>query len=166
MKLLKIITYPDPRLKRKCCLVDLDKNLPDIQKLANKMFDTIKFFQVHSISSVQVGVGFRMFVVDYEGTKTTFINPELINFFDEVECEERCLSFPKLCGYSKRFNKIQIKYFDFEGKELFLEAENELAHIIQHNMDHLNGFLFVDKLSRIKKEMILKRLRKIGKIKS
>lgn len=165
-KPLKILTYPNQKLRRKSLPIKVDRHLSDIQKLIDQMFKTMKFFNGVGLAAPQVGVGFRVIVVDIQDGKMeplALINPEIVKIDGEVETEEGCLSFPQMNGFIKRSQKIAVKYLDYNGEEKILEADGLLSICIQHEIDHLNGILFIDRVSRLKREMILKRVKKLGR---
>lgn len=166
-KPFKILTFPNLKLRRKCIPVDPTKNLSEIQTLIDQMFKTMIFYKGIGLAAPQIGVGFRVFVVDLQNGKTepmSFINPKIIEMDGKMESLEGCLSFPQAFGYVERNAKIVVNYLDYNGQEKTLQAEGLLAACIQHEIEHLDGVLFIDKLSRLKKEMILKRFKKIGRL--
>lgn len=166
-KNLRILIYPNEKLRKKCALVDLEKDLPNIQKLIDLMFQTMKFFGGIGLSAPQIGVGFQVCVVDLQDGSTlphAFINPKIVQFEGKVESEEGCLSFPGMRGHVERFSKIEVEYYNYNGSKQTLVAEGLLAICLQHEIDHLSGILFIDKVSNLKRNLILKRLKKIGRL--
>ncbi len=180
---LKIITFPDPVLKKKALPVVTFNE--DLALLAKNMLYTMYHAPGVGLAAPQVNKSIRMFVidVDFDREKITnaddsitynlsnfsprvFINPEIIKKEGELIYEEGCLSVPGIYEKVNRFEKIQVKYFDLFGKEQFLDAEGLLSVCIQHETDHLDGIVFIEKLSMLKKTMITKKLIKEKKSKS
>ncbi|MEM8950097.1 MAG: peptide deformylase [Pseudomonadota bacterium] len=164
MAKLDIILAPDSRLTTPCEPVDgVDGPL---KKLMDDMLDTMYAAPGIGLAAPQVGVLKRFFVVDV-GEKDArdprfFINPEITSRSDVKSVyEEGCLSLPKQFGDVERAEAIGLRYQDRTGKERSLEADGMLARCIQHEMDHLDGILFVDHLSALKRRMILRRMAKV-----
>lgn len=164
MALLDIILAPDSRLTTQCAPVDeIDSTL---KRLMDDMLETMYAAPGIGLAAPQVGVLKRFFVVDV-GEKDArdprfFINPEIINRSEgKAIYEEGCLSLPKQFGDVERAEAISIRYLDRNGTEQTLDADGMLARCIQHELDHLDGILFVDHLSALKRRMILRRMTKI-----
>ncbi|MDP6352212.1 MAG: peptide deformylase [Alphaproteobacteria bacterium] len=164
MALLPIIIAPDPRLKAVCEPVsEVDGT---IRKLMDDMLETMYFAPGIGLAAPQVGVPKRVIVVDCARQEEPpaplrMADPELIRVGDEEVCrEEGCLSFPEHFAEVDRRGRIGVRYRDETDSEREIEVEGLLAACIQHEMDHLDGILFVDYLSKIKRGMIL---RKLGK---
>ena len=158
----KIIIEPDPILRRKCeRLENIDDN---IKKLMNDMLETMYDAPGIGLAAIQVGVLKRIVVIDIskepEKKKPLFlINPEITYKSKNTSTyEEGCLSLPGQFAEIERPAECHIKYIDYEGKANNLEATGLLATCIQHEVDHLNGVLFIDYLSKLKKDMIIKKL--------
>ncbi len=120
-----------------------------IKILAEDMFDTMHKFDGLGLAGVQVGILKRIIVIDlYDGeSKFALINPEIVSVGEEqVEIEEGCLSFPYQFGKVKRYSKVTVKAQDLDGNNVTLEAEGLLAQALQHEIDHLNGEVFKDKI--------------------
>jgi peptide deformylase len=178
MTILPIIIAPDPRLKEKSAPVE--KITPEILSLMEDMLDTMYASNGIGLAAVQVGVLKRIIVVDTEwgspryreegvprtegfapGNPIRMINPEVIAASPEFSSyNEGCLSFPGQYSDVDRPATVTIRYMDEHGKAQTLKAEGLLATCVQHEMDHLEGIVFVDHISRLKREMILKRLKK------
>ena len=162
MAILPIITAPDPRLKTQSTPVD-DVN-DEMRALMDDMLETMYDAPGIGLAAIQVGVAKRIIVMDLsdkdeEPAPRYFVNPEIIWTSDDLApYEEGCLSVPEFYEDVERPSQAHIKYLDYEGKEQILEAEGLLATCIQHEMDHLNGVLFIDHLSRLKRSVILKKL--------
>lgn len=164
MAILPIITAPDPRLKLKSKRVE--KVDDGIRRLLDDMLATMYAAPGVGLAAIQVGVAKRLIVIDVardgEDRKPLFlVNPEIVwASDDETVCEEGCLSLPEQYAEVKRPKAIRIQHLDYFGDLRELEADGLLAVCIQHEMDHLEGVLFVDHLSSLKRNMILRRLSK------
>lgn len=145
--MLRVITYDDSILKHKSeNVVDVDEN---IIATVEEMFETMYFSNGIGLAAVQVGILKRIIVVDVpKFGRHALINPVIIDSSLETSVyEEGCLSLPGIAGEVERPKKIEIKYLDLKGKEKTLKADGLLATCIQHEIDHLDGILFIDKLS-------------------
>jgi peptide deformylase len=164
MALLKIINYPDPRLRTKGKPVT---NFDDaLVKLKDDMLETMYAAPGVGLAAVQIGQYKRMLVIDVSEEKDAaqcFINPEIIASDGEIKTEEGCLSVPAIYESVKRFETVTIKAQDEYGEYFELEAEGLLSVCIQHEMDHLEGKLFVDYLSQMKQVRIRKKMEKLRK---
>jgi len=156
---LKILKYPDPILKKRC--EKIKEITPEIRELALDMTETLTKNQGAGLAAPQVGVLKRIIVVQLgEGTKA-FVNPEIIKKTKEAEIfEEGCLSFPGVYLKIKRAKGVEIKAIDLDGKEIQIKTKGLVARIFQHEIDHLDGVLFVDRIPfwrrwRIKKNFPL-----------
>lgn len=161
MALLPILHYPDPRLHKVAAPV---KRVDDkIRKLINDMAETMYAAPGIGLAATQIDVHQRLIVIDISETHDdlqVFINPEIIRAEGEAESEEGCLSVPGVYEKVARAAKITVSALDGHGKLRSLEAEGLLAVCIQHEMDHLVGRVFVEKLSRLKQQRIAARLSK------
>jgi peptide deformylase len=159
MALLQILHYPDPRLHKVAALV---KRVDDkISKLIKDMADTMYAAPGIGLAATQVDVHLRLLVIDISETHDqlqVFINPELISAEGEAECEEGCLSVPGIYEKVTRAARIVVSALDERGKQRTVEADGLLAVCIQHEMDHLVGRVFVEKLSRLKQQRITAKL--------
>ena len=121
------------------------------------------------LAAPQVGLDMRIFIVDAaareeEKTPITMINPKIISIKDDlVPYEEGCLSFPEHFAEIDRPNKLKIEYIDENNKKKILSTDGFNSRIIQHELDHLNGILFVDHLSRLKRDVIIRKMKKFKK---
>ena len=160
--LRKILTEPDPILRKKC--EPLEKVDEETKKLMDDMLETMYAAPGIGLAAIQVGILKRLVVIDIskeeEKKKPIFlINPQIIHQSKETSVyEEGCLSLPGQFAEIERPAECTIKYIDYNGKEKDLKAEGLLATCIQHEVDHLNGVLFIDYLSKLKKDMIIKKL--------
>ena len=160
--LRKILTEPDPILRKKCeALETVDA---DTKKLMDDMLETMYAAPGIGLAAIQVGNLKRLVVIDIskaeEKKKPIFlINPEILHRSKKTSVyEEGCLSLPGQFAEIERPSECIVKYIDYDGKEKELKAEGLLATCIQHEVDHLNGVLFIDYLSKLKKDMIIKKL--------
>jgi len=164
MTIRKILTEPDPFLRQKS--IKVDQVNKEIRSLMDDMLETMYNAPGIGLAAIQIGVPKRVIVMDLsrEDEKKTplyFVNPEIItNSNNDAAYEEGCLSVPGQFAEINRPDKCKIKYLDYDGNKKILDAEGLLATCIQHEMDHLEGILFIDYLSKLKKSMIVKKLSK------
>ena len=167
MVLRKILTEPNKILRQKSQPVEQVNK--DIQKLMDDMLETMYAAPGIGLAAIQVGVPKRVIVMDIdqkEGKKNPmfFINPEIIEKAENYSTyEEGCLSVPGQFAEIDRPEKCYVRYLDYNGQKKEIKAEGMLATCIQHEMDHLEGILFIDYLSKLKKTMIIKKLSKTKK---
>ena len=160
--LRKILIEPDPILRKKC--EPLEQVNADTKKLMDDMLETMYAAPGIGLAAVQVGVLKRLVVIDISKDKETkqpifLINPQIIHQSKKTSVyEEGCLSLPGQFAEIERPAECNLKYIDYNGKEKELKADGLLATCIQHEVDHLNGILFIDYLSKLKKDMIIKKL--------
>jgi peptide deformylase len=161
MPLLPILRYPDPRLHKVAAEVtQVDDN---IRKLIKDMAQTMYAAPGIGLAAPQVDVHKRIIVMDITETHDqlrVFINPRLLEASGEAECEEGCLSVPGIYEKVRRAERVTVSALDQRGEPFTLEAEGLLAVCIQHEMDHLEGKVFVEYLSRLKQQRILGKLKK------
>ena len=161
MGLLSILRYPDPRLQRRAAKVE--RVTEQIRKLIKDMAETMYAAPGVGLAATQVDVRFCVIVIDVSESRDqlrVFINPELIAASGEADIEEGCLSVPGVYEKVRRAERVTVRALDAAGEPFTLEAEGLLAVCIQHEMDHLEGTVFVEKLSRLKQGRILARMRK------
>jgi len=164
MTVRKILTEPDPFLRQKSKLVE--KVDDSIRKIMDDMLETMYDAPGIGLAAIQIGVPKRIIVLDISKDPEKkepmyFVNPEKIyTSKDQATYEEGCLSVPGQFAEIDRPDKCHIKYLDYNGDSKELKAEGLLATCIQHEMDHLEGILFIDYLSKLKKSMITKKLSK------
>jgi peptide deformylase len=165
MALLDILEFPDPRLRTKA--KPIHTVTAKVAKLADDMLETMYAAPGIGLAASQVNVHQRLLVLDVSDDKRApmvFINPIIVIAEGEVQSDEGCLSIPGFYEPVDRFEKIQVKALNKDGNEFILDAEDLLAICIQHEMDHLEGKLFVDYLSSTKRQLIRKRLLKQQKL--
>jgi peptide deformylase len=188
MALRPILIAPDPRLKD--VSLPVAEVTDEIRALMDDMLETMYAAPGIGLAAIQIGVAQRVIVMDL-GKRTTvadsddddeddedeeeaerklepdplyFVNPEIVWASDElVVCEEGCLSVPDLYEEVERPARVKVRYLDYEGRPQEIDATGMLAVCIQHEMDHLEGTLFIDHLSRLKREMMLRKLAKARK---
>jgi peptide deformylase len=161
MALLPILEYPDPRLKK--VATPVAAFTPDIRKLVRDMADTMYAAPGVGLAATQLDVHKRVIVIDISEHKDelrVFINPELLAAEGEAECEEGCLSVPGYYDKVTRAARIRVRAQDEHGDSFELAADGLLAVCIQHEMDHLQGKVFVEYLSPLKRARLAARLRK------
>ncbi|MCG5535967.1 peptide deformylase [Ectothiorhodospira mobilis] len=169
MALLDILQFPDPRLRHQAEPVPVVDDA--IRRLVDDMFETMYASEGIGLAAVQVNVHKRVVVMDVaeEGSEERsgqglhprcFINPEILEHEGLVETDEGCLSVPGFYEPVRRAERIRVRALDRDGRPFELEAGGLLAVCIQHEVDHLNGRLFVDHLSTLKRDRIRKRLEK------
>ena len=161
MALLHILQYPHPGLREKAQpILIFDKS---ITKLANDMLETMYEAPGIGLAATQINEAKQLLVIDISETKDSpliMINPKLLNKSDDVINEEGCLSFPGIYANVPRAEQITVEYQDVDGKKQQLDADELLAICIQHEMDHLQGKVFVDYISSLKRNRIRKQLEK------
>ena len=161
MALLDILTVPDPRLRRKASPVDCVDD--DLRGLVDDMFETMYEAPGIGLAAVQINVLKHVIVIDVSEDRDQplcLINSEIVEASGTQICEEGCLSVPEVYADVERAEQITIRALDRDGKAFKLEADGLLAVCIQHEIDHLDGKLFVDYLSPLKRARIEKRLAK------
>ena len=170
--MLNILTAPHPILKKMA--VPVDAVTKTERQFLDDMLETMYQANGIGLAAPQVGVSRRMLVMDIgdrdiqdrededDGKALQLINPEIIAQSQETsEYQEGCLSFPQAYETIVRPSEVTVRYLDREGAERQLKAKGLLAVCVQHEIDHLNGVTFVDHLSRLKREMILRKMRKL-----
>jgi peptide deformylase len=169
MAILSIVEVPDPRLRQISAPVETVTD--ETRALIRDMFETMYAAPGIGLAAIQVGVPKRILVIDLqdpeeEGSEPVrnplvFINPEILENSDrEVPYSEGCLSIPDQYAEVDRPDRVRVRWLDEQGAAHEEEIEGLLAVVIQHEMDHLNGILFIDHLSRLKRDMVLKKLLK------
>ena len=164
MSVLEIKLIPDPVLRKKAEAVNDVTN--NIISILNDMTETMYAAPGIGLAANQVGILKRLIVMDCstddeEPNLIKMINPEIMLTSSEIsELEEGCLSIPEHKSIVKRPSNIKVKFLNIQGLEQTLEAEGLLSACIQHEIDHLNGVLFVDHISRLKRDIILRKVKK------
>ena len=167
MALLSILEFPDARLRTKAVVVDVAKiGDSDFQRLIDDMFETMYEAPGIGLAASQVDVHQRFMVIDVSeehDQPLVFINPEILARQGEQIYQEGCLSVPGIFADVARADVITVRAHGRDGQPFEMEADGLLAVCIQHEMDHLDGKLFVDYLSPLKREMVKKKLAKMRK---
>jgi peptide deformylase len=159
MAKLEILTYPNPLIRKKCGTVD---NIDDdIVKTSAAMAEAMYRAKGVGLAAPQVGILKKIIAVDIGEGLITLINPRITMSEGIIKSEEGCLCLPKLTVDLKRHAKVQVKGFDVNGKELTFDAEDLLARAFQHEIDHLDGLLIIDRLSRLKRDLAIRKYRKL-----
>jgi peptide deformylase len=164
MAKLTILIAPDPRLKAKAR--DVAKVDAEVRRLADDMLETMYAAKGIGLAAVQVGVPLRIIVMDLDqkdgkNDPRVFVNPKILWASKETASfEEGCLSVPDIWEEVARPARIRAEYLDRDGARQELEADGILADCLQHEMDHLDGVLFIDRLSRLKRSIALRKLAK------
>lgn len=169
MTVLKVYEYPHPILNKKAERVE--KVDDELRKFLDDMLETMYASDGVGLAAPQVGVLKRIIVIDIEqeekgkqGNPLYLVNPEIIwNSGDKEICEEGCLSIPGQRAEVERFSSIKVRYTDYNGKECEMLGEGFLAVALQHEIDHLDGILYINRISRLKKNMLIKKLEKARK---
>jgi peptide deformylase len=164
MSIRQILHFPDPRLRRQANPV-LQVN-DDIRRLLDDMAETMYQAPGIGLAAIQINEPWRIIVIDISPTRDqlqVFINPEILSREGEQELEEGCLSVPGIYEPVTRARRIRVRALNRDGEVIELEAEDLLATCIQHEIDHLDGKVFVDYLSRLKQTRIRKKLEKRGR---
>lgn len=164
MAILEVLLYPEENLAKVCepvATIDADLN-----QFIDDMFDTMYEHEGIGLAAPQVDVLKRVITIDIEGDKTNqivLINPEILEANGETGIEEGCLSIPGCRALVPRKEKLKVKALNRKGEEFVLDADGLLAICIQHEIDHLNGVLFVDHISSLKRQRIKEKMLKLKK---
>jgi len=177
MAILPILEAPDPRLRTKSVAVETVD--ADLRKLIDDMFETMYDAPGIGLAAIQVGVPKRVLVIDLQDRESedeaaepvrnplVFINPEIYDPSEEMSVyNEGCLSVPEQFAEVERPAVIHARWLDEKGEKHDKQIDGLLATCLQHEMDHLEGILFIDHLSRLKREMVLKKLEKARRAKA
>lgn len=164
MAILPILEFPDPRLRTKAAQIDAaEVTTPAFQELIDNMFQTMYEAPGIGLAASQVDVHKRFMVIDVSEEKNTprvFINPEIVTSEGGQVYQEGCLSVPGIFADVTRADSITVRFLDRQGVGQELTTDGLLAVCVQHEMDHLDGKLFIDYLSPLKREMVRKKLAK------
>lgn len=180
MTVLPLVVAPDPRLA--VCSEPVDEVTDDLRKFMDDMVETMHACDGIGLAAVQVGVHKRILVMDlsesykrYEETGEKIgnvdlskpiymVNPEIIDESEEKNVyEEGCLSFPEQRAMVTRPKIVKIKYLDYNGDEQVMECDELLSTCVQHEIDHLDGVVFIDHVSKMKRDMIMRKVKKVKK---
>jgi peptide deformylase len=167
MAILPIITLPDPRLRK--VSQPVERVDAEIRRLLDDMLETMYEAPGIGLAAIQVGVPKRVITLDLAKkdephAPQVFINAEVVSSSEErATYEEGCLSIPDYYDEVERPAKVRVRYTDLEGKTQEIEADGLLATCLQHEIDHINGVLFIDHLSKLKRDRIIKKFAKAAK---
>lgn len=167
MTVKPLIILPDPLLRVQSKPVERIDD--ELRQFSDDMLETMYDAPGIGLAAIQVGVPIRMLVIDLakeEEPKApiTFINPEIVQLSDELSIyEEGCLSIPEYFAEVERPASLTVRYQDLDGKTQELTTDGLLATCLQHEIDHLNGVLFIDHISRLKREMVIKKFTKAAR---
>jgi peptide deformylase len=169
MAIRPILTVPDPRLKS--VSKPVEGPVTDAHRaLMDDMLETMYDAPGVGLAAIQIGVPLRIIVMDIEGKDEPkkpryFVNPEIVWASDELKVwEEGCLSVPEIYDEVERPDRVRIRYLDYDGKAVEEEADGLFAVCIQHEMDHLEGVVFLDHLSRLKRDSAIRKVRKAQRV--
>ena len=166
MAVLEILKYPHPLLRKRS--QEVEKIDGEVKRLIENMRETMYQANGIGLAACQVGVNQRVIVLDVSPMDPdqeffAMINPEIVSEEGEVEFEEGCLSVPECVEKVKRKERVWVRGISPEGKEIEVRGEGILAIALQHEIDHLNGILILDRISRLKREVYRNRLKKAKK---
>lgn len=168
MAILKIVKYGDPILRQKT--QPISEINDDVRKLAEDMLETMYSSRGVGLAAPQIGLSLQICVIDVipdgKNRPVVFINPKIISGENKIEQEEGCLSFPKIYEKVKRFDKVKVEYTDLNGETKIVDAEGFFAKACQHEIDHLNGKVFIDYLPEWKRKLVEKEIRRRKKAKN
>lgn len=149
MTLRSVLINPNDRLRKKAKAVDVDEiSSPEVQTLIDDLIETMCVENGVGLAATQIGSDKRIIIVDVDGVQP-LINPEMVSkSVRKIEFEEGCLSVPGVTGIVKRHREVKLKAYDRNGKPLTIKAKGLLSIVLQHETDHLDGILFIDKVIR------------------
>lgn len=168
MAILNILKYPDPVLKKKA--EPIPEVTGDIQRLIDDMAETMYAAPGVGLAAPQIGRSVRVIVIDInskeegKGGLISLINPDIIEHSGDIAWEEGCLSVPDYSADVRRFERVVVKGLDRNGREKIVVGEGLLSIALQHEIDHINGILFIDRLGPIRRDLIKRKLRKQARI--
>ena len=168
MSVLNLLYYPDPKLKLKAN--EVTKFDEELKKLVKNMFDTMYHFDGCGLAANQVNVQLKIIVLDVssfeeENNPMVVINPTILHTEEKIIYPEGCLSFPTISVAVERSKQLELKYFNLDGDEQYLKCDGLLSHCLQHEIDHLNGSILTDHVSDLKKNLIIKKIKKFLRFK-
>ena len=170
MTIKPLIILPDPILRQVSAPIEQVDDA--VRNLSADMLETMYDAPGIGLAAIQIGVPKRLLVIDLskedeEKKPQVFINPEILQSSDERSVyEEGCLSIPDYYAEVERPARVTVRHLGLDGKEQITEAEGVLATCLQHEIDHLNGVLFIDHISRLKREMVIRKFTKAAKIRA
>lgn len=164
MAILDVVYYGDPRLEK--VSEPIAEVTPEVRRLARDMFETMYFTSGVGLSAPQIGVNRRLLVIDVSGgndrsKQVTMINPVVVEQSGTQTGQEGCLSFPGLFAVIKRPNYVKVRGLDLDGKEIHVEGSELLARAFLHEIDHLDGILFIQRMKKADREAVIKKVKKL-----
>jgi peptide deformylase len=164
MAILDVVYFGDPRLEK--VSEPISEVTPEIRKLARDMFETMYYTSGVGLSAPQIGVNKRLLVIDVSGgedrsKQLTVINPVVIETNGSQTGREGCLSFPGLFASVTRPNFVKIRGLNLDGKEVEVEGSELLARALLHEIDHLDGILYIQRMKKSDREVIVRKMKKI-----
>ncbi|MET0259370.1 MAG: peptide deformylase [Methylobacterium sp.] len=167
MTIRPLVILPDPVLRQ--ASEPVRAITPEIEALAKDMLDTMYDAPGVGLAAIQIGVAKRVVTIDTNKEEdardpTVFINPEIVWSSEELRIyDEGCLSIPEYYGEVERPDRVRVRYMNLKGETVETEADGLLATCLQHEIDHLNGVLFIDHLSKLKRDRVVKKFAKAAK---
>ncbi|MBT0727250.1 peptide deformylase [Rosenbergiella australiborealis] len=164
MSVLQVLHYPDERLRK--VAKPVDQITAEIKQIVDDMFETMYAEEGIGLAATQVDIHQRIIVIDVSeerNERLVLINPEILNKCGETGIEEGCLSIPEQRALVPRAEKVTVQALNRDGEQFTLEADGLLAICIQHEIDHLEGKLFIDYLSPLKRQRIRQKLEKLAR---
>ena len=167
MTIKPLVLLPDPILRKKS--EPLERVDGEVQKLADDMLETMYDAPGIGLAAIQVGIPRRLLVIDCSKededlAPMVFVNPQVVESSEERSTyEEGCLSIPDYYAEVERPAEVTVEYLDRDGKQQQMRADGLLATCLQHEIDHLNGVLFIDHISKLKRDMVIKKFTKLAK---
>jgi peptide deformylase len=164
MAIREILTAPDPRLRQRSAPVEVVDDA--VRALMDDMLETMYEADGIGLAAIQVNIPKRIIVMDLAGEGEEpqprfFVNPEILDPSDETGLyQEGCLSVPEFYEEVERPQRCRVRFLDYNGAEQTIDAEGLFAVCIQHEIDHLDGVLFIDRISRLKRDRIIRKLKK------
>jgi peptide deformylase len=159
-----IVKYPDPGLEEECSKVEVFDE--DLRRLATDMLETMYAAPGIGLAAPQVGENIRLLVIDItsgreDGHKLILVNPEVVEAEGRQREEEGCLSLPGVTAVVERPSKILVKGQDLDGNPVEIEGEELTARVLCHEIDHLDGVLYLDRISPLKRDLLKRKIRKL-----
>ncbi len=167
MTIKPLIILPDPLLRQVSKPVERVDDM--LRKLAGDMLETMYDAPGIGLAAIQIGLPMRLLVIDLakeddEPAPHVFVNPEILESSDERSVyEEGCLSIPEYYAEVERPAFVRVKYVDRDGKQQEMQAEGLMATCLQHEIDHLDGVLFIDHISKLKRDIVMRKFRKLAR---
>ncbi len=161
----KIVLMGDPVLRKEA--TEVEEITDEVRKLVQDMFETMYHAEGVGLAAPQIGISKRIFVIDVRdedqaGGRYALINPEIVGFSKDVEkSSEGCLSIPGLEEIVERPSAVQMKALDVDGNPIEIEGDELLGRALQHEFDHLNGILFLDRITPLKRKLAIKKWHKL-----